>query len=456
MKKYRLSRYNYFIVKEQYAIGVNLYNQVLFSIDSEKYETLILYKDRLEKMEAEHPILFSTMLKLGIIEVSDFDLPSILIMENRSQVFDISSFHLFINPTLNCNFSCWYCYESRNKATMSKDIIHSVLLLIENLIQTYKLTTFHLDWFGGEPLLCFESVIKPISVEVKKIFSKYNVKYFQTITTNGSLLKANMIPFFEEHNFTNFQITLDGDIENHNKVRFIGSNKKKGSFYTIVNNINSLVKSPKLFVSLRINYIKNSLFTIDQIITFFPISNRGKIKIHLAQVFQDAKLSSEKEKKELIKEEHKMLAIFRDAGFHILKSWVRPDCYYTCYADLKNEALINYDGRVFNCTNVDFENEKESGILTEKGEIIWNENINAKRLSRATFDNEECLNCYYLPICTAGCHKNVNKEIFTNKTCLYIPMHEQALNDIFDFYQKQDCKIAHIGQIESMLSYYNE
>ena len=67
--------------------------------------------------------------------------------------------------------------------------------------------------------------------------------------------------------FDALPLLLDGDIENHNKVRFIGSNKKKGSFYTIVNNINSLVKSPKLFVSLRINYIKNSLFS-DKASTF--------------------------------------------------------------------------------------------------------------------------------------------------------------------------------------------
>jgi uncharacterized protein len=262
-----------------------------------------------------------------------------------------------------------------------------------------------------------------------------------------------MIPFFEEHNFRSFQITLDGNMNNHNNTRFIKTSKgKKESFNTIVNNIHLITSSSKLYVALRINYTKESLPKSHEIIPYFSDEAKKKITVNIVHVFQESKKNRRGERLKLIKDEYQTLNTLKESGFNILPSNIVSRRYYACYADKKNQALINYDGRVFNCTNTDFENAKENGILTEKGEIIWDENACANRLSRATLDNKECLNCFYLPICDTGCYQNKNKKEFINRRCIYRSKHEYTIKSIFDFYDKQGYKIAKMKQIESMMS----
>jgi sulfatase maturation enzyme AslB (radical SAM superfamily) len=43
---------------------------------------------------------------------------------------------------------------------MTTDIVESIIKRLDNLISTGN--NIHLDWFGGEPLLGYNKVIKPI------------------------------------------------------------------------------------------------------------------------------------------------------------------------------------------------------------------------------------------------------------------------------------------------------
>jgi uncharacterized protein len=142
MEPYRLSNYNQFLIKKDSVIGVNLHKQYLFSLDREKFDLLKENRSNLTALKEKSPVLFSTMYKLGIIEDSEIDIPNILIMRNRQQVFSNESFRLIINPTLNCNFSCWYCYETHSKKYMSKETVESVIKFIESLATKNKISTY--------------------------------------------------------------------------------------------------------------------------------------------------------------------------------------------------------------------------------------------------------------------------------------------------------------------------
>ena len=41
----------------------------------------------------------------------------------KTIIYDENNFHLIINPTLNCNFKCWYCYETHSCSKMNKEIM---------------------------------------------------------------------------------------------------------------------------------------------------------------------------------------------------------------------------------------------------------------------------------------------------------------------------------------------
>jgi len=450
MDNYRFSKYNHFLKRKNKVIGYNLYNQYLFAIDRQKYDLLMSYKIKLEQLEADEPVLFSTMYKLGIIEDMRMDIPSILLMRNRQQVFSNKNYRLIINPTLNCNFSCWYCYETRSKKKMDKEVLESIIKCIGILIKEEKISSLHLDFFGGEPLLCFESILKPICIAAKKLCIENNIHFHISMTTNAFFITEKRIPFFIEHNVTGFQITLDCNKENHDNTRFYGKHKK-GSFDTIVNNINLLAQTRKIGIMIRINYTKSTLNTCIEIINHIPVEIRGEIQIALAQIWQDRSENTDLDRKILLKRENEIYNTFKQSGFSVRTKRFVCDENYACYADLHNTAVINYDGRVFKCTTPDFEKAKEDGVLSSDGKIIWNEKIIMKRLARATFDNKICLKCSLLPICSGGCSTNPVFVRMVNNKCTFKPMYQQNILKLMQQFEKTGYKLRHVSVIQSLL-----
>ena len=89
---------------------------------------------------------------------------------------------LTINPTLSCNFRCWYCYENHsNKPLMSHNDILSITNLIERILRNPSINHLAINFFGGEPLLGFSKVIKPITESALQTSKKYKKKIFDII-----------------------------------------------------------------------------------------------------------------------------------------------------------------------------------------------------------------------------------------------------------------------------------
>ena len=156
-----------------------------------------------------------------------------------------------VYPTFKCNFSCWYCIQDHREEFMSQEVTNRLIKMIERYLTTNNIEELEICWFGGEPLLCFESHMRPVINTVRVIAQKHNVKFFNTITTNGALFTKDMILEMNNFNMRLFQITLDGDRENHNKTRNIPD---KSSFDIILGNIVALLDNLKnANICLRFN-----------------------------------------------------------------------------------------------------------------------------------------------------------------------------------------------------------
>jgi len=390
--EYKLNKYLYSSIKKDVVIIINFLNGKIFALTQEKYN--LLNTSRLEILKNTHHVFFSAMEKLGVIISSDFNELNWIKMQNRQVIFDTQGYRITINPTLECNFNCWYCYEEHQTGKMNQIVMKSILKHVEREIKEKSLKHIELDWFGGEPLLYFDEIVYPIAKKVKKIAQKNNIHLAGTMTTNGYLMNIGMMSKFKEIGITNFQITLDGDEATHNKIRF-GKNKE-GSFQKIIENINLLAENSENIISVRINYTAKTLERINDIIELFPI--KEKITIHFQQVWQDSarkNISAEKYKK-----------IFEQRGLKVSKHQLNTKGY-VCYADKLQQAVINFDGRVFKCTARDFCNTKADGLLLPTGEIEWNIPFISKRLGNSTFENEFCINCNFLPACTGPCSQKM-------------------------------------------------
>jgi uncharacterized protein len=317
-------------------------------------------------------------------------------MMNRQAIFGNEEYRLTINPTLECNFNCWYCYEEHPAGKMNKETMNAITKHLKLKIEDKSLRHLNLDWFGGEPLLYFDEIMYPLSSEIKKMVEENEISFASTITTNGYLINKMRIEKFKEIGLTNYQITLDGNEEMHNKIRF--DKNKTNTFRTIINNINDLIEYLDANVTVRINYTEKTLSKINEIIDLFPDHAKHKILVLFQQVWQDSmkkNISAEKNKKE-----------FEKRGIKV-RDYEPNTKYYTCYADRLHQAVINFDGKVFKCTARDFNSETPDGELLDNGEIQWNIPSISKRFGSANFENEYCLECTVLPVCMGPCSQKI-------------------------------------------------
>lgn len=315
-------------------------------------------------------------------------------------------FKLTINPTLNCNFRCWYCYESHSaKSLMTNECLEKVKRCINWLSGNYR--EVELAFFGGEPFLQYNDIVKPLIEYIDNLAHNNQFKYQVTFTTNGYLLTNDIIEELTHYNIGISQITLDGGPNSHNKTRI---SKKKDSFFTIVKNIKQMVVTD-LPILLRINVTKDNINDAFNIINYFkdlPNNKKGNINVLIQQVWQDVK-------NDIIDEIWELYSDFIKIG---IRPWPRRFNFYQdfCYADKLHSAVINHDGNIFKCTAINFDKKTPDGILSETGEINIEEAFNL-RIKKRTL-NLLCKNCRILPVCNGGCSKNVDQARIRNY-CLH-------------------------------------
>lgn len=428
---YRLSNYNSFVRHDKKIICFNAMSGALFTISESKYRLFNKYKKNLLKLKEYKKDLYETLIKTRFIISENQNELDIIKFRNRRDVFINNFYKLIINPTLDCNFKCWYCYESHPKGRMSEEIIERVKKYVEFLIEAHKISGLNLSWFGGEPLLYFNDIIYPLSLKLKQIIEYNKMIYFTTITTNGYLIEENMLEKLDMIKLRHFQITLDGNEERHNKNRNVNG---KSTFRKIVNNINMICENLKYsHISLRINYKDETLEDIKDIVNNFPKKNRDKIKIDFQRIWQtfDEGISLNEKLREKIN-------LCQDYGFDTSSAHFELHKGFKCYADRWHGSAINYDGNIYKCTARDFTEENSCGYLQKDGRIKWKPERTFKRFAKATFDNKMCLNCKLLPMCLGPCSQKIieTKEEDLEKIC-YLKLMEVSVEDFIINQYKQ-------------------
>ena len=329
---------------------------------------------------------------------------NLILCANKQYRFSNRTARVTVMPTLECNFRCWYCYESHCDGHMSEKDVEAVIAFCKDLIDSRGLRRFVLDWFGGEPLLYFNEVVYPVSLALKDYCKEKGISFSNTITTNGYLINDDMIDRLIEIELNSYQITLDGARDHHDKTRFLKGGT--GSFDRIVDNITMLCRHiDEIGMSVRINYTPKNLSTIDAIADAFPEDVRSRIFIEPQLVWQY------KEDINVITDEiaEKMMA-FHNAGYHTRGTSLPSSCSW-CYAENMNQYVVNFDMKVYKCTARDFKKTTCSiGDISPDGIFIPTSNY-YRYYTSSYFENEKCLACPLLPSCTGMC---IQKKIEGN------------------------------------------
>lgn len=156
--------------------------------------------------------------------------------------------NLVLSLTEQCNLRCTYCYYNvshvERKLVMSDEVLENAIrLAIDRTIELNQ-NYFNITFFGGEPLLCFESIRKGVKIakalvkERRKELAKHFDLHF-AINTNGTLLNDKILTYLKREKFKIY-ISLDGPEQSHNIAR--KQQNGKGSFKLIQPHIQKLVE----------------------------------------------------------------------------------------------------------------------------------------------------------------------------------------------------------------------
>lgn len=377
-----------------------------YSNSKEKYINELLDNLNEQRYSVEDGLVLKKMIQKGLIVQKDLDETSKLELLYDKAKYKENTFYLIIQPTLNCNFRCVYCYQEHRKDRLNNIDAEKIIKFVENKCKDVK--KLKVGWFGGEPMLEIDTICR-LTEKFKKICEENNCKYEATITSNGYLFSDENIELLDNLSIKNVQITIDGMNDYHDKKRPLINGQ--GSFQRIRDNIIKLLETG-INIVLRINVNEENYSNICEVFDIIPENYRHKVIINISNIFQNKTQLN---------------------CYHLYRTSI--DKGYTYYDKVNN--LIKCEACALNSVTIDPNcNVTFCAVLSEKqhyyGTINENGNINLKDQAfyfkfnnTSAFDSEMCKECNQLPMCLGGCKLNIFEGKHKCKQCENIPVEEK-------------------------------
>lgn len=394
--------YTYFPIVNNVYLYYNAFTNNYLFMNNNKHD--IFQNNAPEDIQKIDRKLYDLLVDSGFLEDDKIDEQSIIEFKKLQLRMNSVQYNVVINTTLDCNLNCWYCYESKIEGSVLNGTVLEVIK--KNIQQKYAEFPYKelkMSFFGGEPLKNFK-VVEDMLIFCKEFAKENNLSLIADFTTNSTLITNKMLLFLKDFK-CQFQITLDGDEERHNEIRFFKYNKI-GTYKLVVNNIYRIQESiPNSKTWIRINFDDKTLANFSKILNDLSSLDKTRNHLILRKIWQ---FPIQNIDKSLI---INALQSSMDSGFAI--DYYTLPIHNICFADRYNEVLFNYDGKVFKCSTLESFDEKhtEGKVNEETGKIEWNINkISKKMLQRSP---DRCLKCKIFPVCLGPCGKNsVNGDNF--------------------------------------------
>ena len=216
MKDIKFSRFNAWTCAENHELI--LYNSMTgaLAVFEKPQSSEILIALKSNKIQFIPTELISIFLEDGYIVKNGMDeLGKISDLVNeRQNLTDEYFFSILLN--LDCNFKCFYCFESHTGEYLNDNVSQKIISMIDEVSKSAK--KISVDWYGGEPLLSVDR-LRFLNDKFMEICNAKNIQYCTSITTNGYLLTSSVIEYLKTIPLSHLQITLDGPAETHNISR---------------------------------------------------------------------------------------------------------------------------------------------------------------------------------------------------------------------------------------------
>lgn len=406
MKK---SYYTYFAPTKQGFIGYNTVGNSFVYLRREIYVNY--YKsDQFVELENLFPVQYQQLIESGFLIDDDVNEFENLQKEYENQAKGSTDYELTLLPTLDSNLRCWYCYEKHIIGSrMSETVRDLILQHVSNVLDNSSIHVLKVTMYGGEPLLYFKEELYPLLKQIKQIAENREKSVSFFFVTNAVCIDDASIPLLKELN-SNFQISIDGYKEKHDKVKFIPGSRR-GTYDQVIETIYKLTEQiENVYINLRLNYDDETLLNMEQLVKDLLTVDRRKIGIHLERVWQTS--GSLNPNNVQLKNVINLLLLnkFNVSYMNLFRKKL------SCHSSMENQSVISYDGKVYKCTGRDFTDSFSEGRLQENGSIRWDHKALDRRMQICTYDNQKCRTCKFLPLCWGPCNQKLLESGVTEKS----------------------------------------
>jgi uncharacterized protein len=290
------------------------------------------------------------------------------------------------------------------------------------------------DFFGGEPLLNFDTV-KSIIAKTRESEKNNNKNVRFTLTTNGTLLDDEKIAYINGH-ISNIVLSLDGLPETNDNMRTYGG--KAGVYSEVVPLYQKLVKNRSgkdyymrgTFTRYNLNFAKDVIHMAEL--------GFDNVSVEPAIAEEDADYSIRKQDLPVVFREYELLAreiIRRKRNeknkkngdnikkafnfFHFNIDLEGGPCVYKrakgCGSGSEYIA-VTPDGDIYPCHQFAGNPDYKLGNINalKSGDFGLNKELMSKFAENNIINNESCKNCWAKYFCGGGCAANnakFNKDI---------------------------------------------
>lgn len=336
-----------------------------------------------------------------------------------------NSHGLIIMPTEKCNFRCTYCYEDFLRGRMSDanaDILSRAIARIATTADS-----FSLSFFGGEPLLCSDLIIR-FSSEAFQLMKERQLSYSAGVATNGFLLDNDLFEELLDVGVVSYQITIDGSQELHDQQRRTASGQS--TFERIISNINQMREvDADFWCVVRCNVQKQNYQDVLALFEQGDLSNirddkRFLIDVHEIWASDGVDMFSAEEAASCLS------SLSRNMDYYSLNKQIEslgfstmtyaPDSHgalsSACYAGKPNWFVVGPNLALYKCTVVFNRDENKLGYIKEDGSFAVNELKNRLWTGSNVLTDTGCSSCHYRVPC-GGIACPLTRFAEGSKTC---------------------------------------
>ena len=279
----------------------NSLREKYFTLDSKLKDLVLSGKEDAGDIANSHPELYECLLTEKFLVSQNKDEVSDCINKINEKFSSDNYLRITINPTLDCNLKCWYCYENHIKGScMEENTIEALMKFIESRAKSTTLEKIQLSFFGGEPLLKYNQVVKPIVERTGEICRKHHKLFMISFTTNGVCLTPKVIEELKalSHEIS-VQVAFDGDKTFHNSVKCFANGK--GCYDIVKGHLLSAIHND-IRVTIRCNYTLDSFDSFRNLIEDFKeYWNCSNVRFSFHKVWQEPESAELFAKREALK-----------------------------------------------------------------------------------------------------------------------------------------------------------